>query len=535
MGKRYPLRGAALGTGLCLGASLGMAGAHAADFTVTSTQDDGGGGETTLREALQSAQDNDNPGTVDRILFESGLSGTITLEVSQLPTIDEPLSILGPGAGTLAVSGGDSYRIFYPSAPTGTDVTIAGLTLTGGRSGNVPGGAIRKRFADLTIRDAVISDNATTGVGGTGAGIFSLMGSLTIESSTVSGNTTAAADTHGAGIYTREGSTTIERSTISGNTMAGDDGHGAGVHAYYGPLTVRDSTISGNHATGGGVPKGGGILSYGDALTIERSTISGNSVGGAGFGGGVFSFGGTVSITSTTITGNSSGYAGGGVTTSGSSPSPLLSNTIVANSTAPTDPDLRSSLDTFRLAFSLVEDPGGASLVQAVPGSNLLGVDPALGPLAANGAPTRTHALAATSPAVDKGSASGPDQRGRPRPVDVLTVSNGTAPGANGADIGAFELGYTPPRCAGRPATMLAGGGLARGTPGADVIVGSRKRDVIRGRGGRDVICGRGGRDKLIGGKGRDKLLGGKGRDILRGGPGRDKLKGGPGRDRQIQ
>ena len=38
-----------------------------------------------------------------------------------------------------------------------------------------------------------------------------------------------------------------------------------------------------------------------------------------------------------------------------------------------------------------------------MPGSNLLGVDPQLGPLGDNGGPTQTMAIAATSPAVNKG------------------------------------------------------------------------------------------------------------------------------------
>ncbi len=81
-----------------------------------------------------------------------------------------------------------------------------------------------------------------------------------------------------------------------------------------------------------------------------------------------------------------------------------------------------------------------------MPGSNLLGVDPQLGPLGDNGGPTQTMAIAATSPAVNKGAGVlTTDQRGQPRPVAYPGVPFSAAAGANGADIGAFELQAPPP------------------------------------------------------------------------------------------
>src|SRR5205823_2583386 len=63
------------------------------------------------------------------------------------------------------------------------------------------------------------------------------------------------------------------------------------------------------------------------------------------------------------------------------------------------------------------------------PTGNLIGVDPKLAPLASNGGPTQTHALLATSPAIDAGdiSCASTDQRGLSR--------QGTC------DMGAFEFG----------------------------------------------------------------------------------------------
>jgi uncharacterized delta-60 repeat protein len=121
----------------------------------------------------------------------------------------------------------------------------------------------------------------------------------------------------------------------------------------------------------------------------------------------------------------------------------------------------------------------------------------------------------------------------------------GTDPGSDG----------TPPRCAGRLATIVGtpAADRLRGTSRRDVIVSLGGRDVIRSLSGNDIVCagsgndtvfgGRGndrlgggsGNDRLLGESGRDRLVGESGRDRLRGGPGRDRLLGGPGRDAQRQ
>ena len=68
--------------------------------------------------------------------------------------------------------------------------------------------------------------------------------------------------------------------------------------------------------------------------------------------------------------------------------------------------------------------------------------DPLLGPLQDNGGPTPTMAPAAASPAIDHGAAFGlmTDQRGVERPIDLPSIPNATAVGADSSDIGAFEL-----------------------------------------------------------------------------------------------
>ena len=428
------------------------------------------------------------------------------------------------------------------------------------------GGAILISNGDVTVQNAVLSGNEASNFGG---GIFAPNGTLAITDTTISDGSAG----FGGGVYVDNGTLSITNSTISGNTATGS-GSGGGIYAYPGggAITIASSTIRGNDAaTGAGFfsqersapvnitgseiydntasSRGGGIfmnVETGGPLNVSNTTISGNQAT-ASIAGGVDiqeeSATARATFTGSTIAGNTSPTDGGGINTFEAPGGPfadtLLGNTIVADNTAPVNPDIRGGYDA---AFSLIENPDGELINETVAGSNITAQDPGLAGLAGNGGLTRTHAIPQTSPAVDAGSDFGltSDQRGESRPSDFLEIPNSTAAGADGSDIGAFEL-QAPPipggrRCAGREATIEAKPGKRTvGTNGPDVIAGTGKRDRINGRGGRDVICGLAGRDVLRGGGGKDRLLGGKGRDRLIGGAGRDVLRGGPGRDTQLQ
>jgi hypothetical protein len=516
--RRRKRRRLAAGAGLGIGAALGAsATAEAADFTVSNLNDAGAG---SLRQAILDS--NTAPGA-DRVLFQSGLTGTITLTGGQI-TIDGSLEILGPGSGQLTVSGNGTSRIFYsyPSAPQ--NVTISGLTLMNGVA--LTGGAIRTALVNLTLSNAVVTGNQTSGVGGNGAaGVYTEYGSLAIQGSTISGNT--AATGRGGAIRTYRTPTSIQNSTISGNKATEANAFGGGVYTFRDSLTVVGSTISGNTST----DDGGGIHGYRTSITIERSTISGNTAGSAGNGdgGGIYAFSDPLVIRDSTIAGNAAGRQGGGIDTFAVTPDPTLQNTIVADNTAPSGPDLLGdSGDVFPASFSLIENPSGVTVTG---GPNITGQDPKLGPLADNGGPTLTQALLAGSPALDKGSATGADQRGAPRPFDLTGIL--LAPGGNSADIGSYEQVL----CAGRLVNRIgtAGKNTLVGTPGADGILGLGGKDKLTGLAGKDSLCGGSGPDKLKGGGGNDKLLGQAGNDILIGGKGKDKLRGGKGKDKQKQ
>jgi Ca2+-binding RTX toxin-like protein len=251
-----------------------------------------------------------------------------------------------------------------------------------------------------------------------------------------------------------------------------------------------------------------------------------------------------MSIESATIAGNVAGTAGGGI--SSFNTGPRLANTIVADNTAPTSPELyTAAADTFNAASSLIENPSGATIAGS---PNIIGQDPKLGPLADNGGPTQTQALSEGSPAIDQGLASGTDQRGAPRPFDFAQIA---LAGSNQADIGAYErvlcggvlvnkigtaANDTITGTSGPDGILgLGGADLLKGLAGNDGLCGGDGKDKLKGGAGKDKLLGENGKDKLKGGKGNDTLKGGKGADTLIGGKGKDKLKGGPGKDKQQQ
>lgn len=96
--------------------------------------------------------------------------------------------------------------------------------------------------------------------------------------------------------------------------------------------------------------------------------------------------------------------------------------------------------------------------------------------------------------------------------------------------------------CAGKLETLIRTvGNTIYGTPGDDVIVGSKGVDRIEGLGGNDIICALAGSDIVNGGPGNDRLFSGSGDDAMHGGAGDDllvgengknTLNGGPGNDR---
>ena len=440
--SKAQVRRIAAAAGLGAGASLAWTGAaQAADYTVGTTTDNGlsvldcataTNTDCTLRNAIADA--NANSGVSDSIAFRSGLSGTITLG-ADLPTITDPVTIQGPGAGAITIDGADAHRIFdlNPDTP-GDPVSISGLTLTGGDpTGSTvdsdSGGAILNETADLSLSDSVLTGNTSSRLG---SAIYSGFG-----------------DTPTTGHLAQ---LRLTRSTITGNTTpVSSGGWGGTVYFNYGGGGIYDSTVSGNHTPDAGA--GVSIFRMQAPVKIENSTIASNHIAGgatSGYGGGIYIHRNDAGITisNSTVVGNS-GLFGGGIEDEGpdNDPAPVLQNTIVSGNSASNGPDIfNRNATSFDSAFSLFGNTAGGNVNSPIGASNLFAVDPKLGPLQNNGGPTQTMALLAGSPAIDKGSRFGlnADQRALTRPVDLPDYTNSTAAGADGSDIGAVELQTSP-------------------------------------------------------------------------------------------
>ena len=81
----------------------------------------------------------------------------------------------------------DNTRVLNFSAATG-DLTLAGLTLTGGRTTGFDlegGGILFDSDGTLTLTGSTVSGNSTAGNGADGGGIQTFSGAVTLASSTI--------------------------------------------------------------------------------------------------------------------------------------------------------------------------------------------------------------------------------------------------------------------------------------------------------------------------------------------------------------
>ncbi|MGD9126108.1 MAG: choice-of-anchor Q domain-containing protein, partial [Planctomycetia bacterium] len=137
-------------------------------------------GQITLREAIYYA-DPATPGTT--ITFDPLLdAATITLSGSSL-LIDKSLTIDASSLTSLTIDAVGQSRVITVVGSQESEVTLSGLTITGGASGS--GGGIYSSGGNLTIVDSTVTGNTTTILAG---GIYS-NGNLTIVNSAITDNT----------------------------------------------------------------------------------------------------------------------------------------------------------------------------------------------------------------------------------------------------------------------------------------------------------------------------------------------------------
>ena len=272
---------------------------------------------------------------------------------------------------------------------------LTGLTLKGGdpgAAGGSDGGGIYNEAIFLTLVDVVVRDNDAA----FGGGIHHRGSFLTIKRSTIRGNNAG----EGGGIHTisQDGGgpeSDIYESTISGNLANKGGGilaDGAPVFGASDPdLQVVNSTIAGNETSA----EGGGVMSdNGASVDIRNSTIAynvaDNDNAGGGVGGGIRQFNGTLGIDDSIVAANDVG-------SSGSNPDCAVLTGIFGEGSVTTAPP--------------------ADCTGLAPGPNLFVGSALIGPLAANGGPTRTIALNTTSPALGfANDCPETDQRGEDRP-----------------------------------------------------------------------------------------------------------------------
>ncbi len=434
---------------------------------VTNTHDSGAG---SLRAAVTGAA------AGDKILFDipaidPGYNAStnfftiiLTSGAIAIPELLD-LTISGPSAANIAISGNHSTRVFGISS--GAKVEISNVAIIDGvargadgdqffPAGSGLGGGILNN-GRLTLINCSITGNSAIGgnagmnqdpfgnwggfgVGGgicNGGSFFSSNATLLMFDCTVANNSAIAGLASDAGFG-------------GGN---GGQGQGGGIFGDSAArMTLINCTVTANSATGGpgagsalssgtgGDSLGGGILSFG-SLTCEYTTIASN-VASAGQGGSnSASFGGTG--------GNA---RGGGVASGGFfqdiaifRASIIAANNVHAGApgtgSQPGDPGVEEgpdiSGDVSSQGHNLVGRSDGsigftsADLIGGT--TNATKLDPLLAPLDSNGGPTETLSLQAGSPAIDAGDFTAPvrDQRNFVR--------------AGVPDIGAYEHRGTQP------------------------------------------------------------------------------------------
>jgi predicted outer membrane repeat protein len=263
-------------------------------FTVLNLADSGPG---SLRAAIDVA--NANPGA-DIVRFAPALKGTITFTTGEL-SITDAVTIDGPGAARIAVSGDDASRVFHVTSP---DVTMGGLTITHGLADH--GGGIWVEFgAELTVAHAAFTHNEVMGGLPLGGGIYS-SGELVVSASTFSNNVAL----FGGGISVDGPVATITHCTFTDNQATSS---GGAIDSFGTPLVIAQCTFTGNHAD----EVGGAIDCFlfldPQDIAFSNSTFDDND---ARFGGAICGFDErNMSITNCAFTRNravSPGFAEGG-------------------------------------------------------------------------------------------------------------------------------------------------------------------------------------------------------------------------------
>jgi len=444
--------------------------------------------DTDVAGTLRNAMENIGSTPDSTIAFAIPGSGQHVISLTApLPLVTGPMTIDGTtqATGTIAVSGSNQFPVFQSS---GGVLTINDLTMENGYSAGNGGGIENAQGSVLYLNDCIILNNSAAGSGG---GIDNRQSSSAIlERCTITGNT---AGVNGGGVESGPSAATfLTNCTVEGNTAAGNGG-GIDNNGFFNvpitsvtssgtPLTLTVTTGSPDGLAPGSVVfitvVNNGTSSINAVYTVLTTpstttfTVAATAASDYVSGGVVNAeLNGSVYLTDSTVAGNSA-TQGGGLYNNNSA---QLWDSIVADNPAPpsaSTANIPTAVDLYstngithaitNFKYSLVGTTNLTPATLAL-GHTLLGVDPLLGPLMANGGLTPTMALAPGSPAIGAGLALGDpsqsyfdprlrqyvtppiktDQRGLPRPY-----GSGAA-----VDIGAYQ---TQPQATTAPVTPVA-------------------------------------------------------------------------------
>jgi hypothetical protein len=305
--------------------------------------------------------------------------------------------------GALALAGGTAHLL---RLKFGANAAQGGNAVRFGGVGEAFGGAIYNAGTLTLSQSALEGNNARAGAGGAGRG---------------------PASGWGGGIF-NDGTMVLIQSTIASNSVRGSHGYCVG----------NPNGSSGTPAFGGGLSSVAGSVGWITNCTFtENQTIGGapcslGASSGGAYGGGIYSEGAALFLQNSTVAKNLAtnipdSYLGGpiaGANIANTNGTVHLRGSLVATTT--TNGNVWGSVSDD--GYNMSSD-GSANFLS---GTSFNFTDPKLLPLANNGGPTTTLALAPDSPAIDWMPAvdlPSTDQRGFARPF-----------GAN-ADLGAFEAG----------------------------------------------------------------------------------------------
>lgn len=387
--------------------------------------------------------------------------GAVYLKFGSLNMADSSMT------GNSAVAGNSGFGGEGGEGGESVGGAIAAQGTRGGISpdaGDAVGGAISVELANATVTRSSVTGNLVQGGTGRsggegGAGGEGVAGAA---GGALGGDGSDGGFAHGGGIRTQAGVLTLVETTVALNAAMGGNGGTGGAGGDAGdPMGGGSAADGGQGGIGGdgGDGQGGGVYVSGSNLTVTNSTVSSNSSGqglgaaggkegkgtpagadgaagmigehGKNQGGGLWAAAQGSLLTNSTITLNqSSSGEGSGVYTDG--PALQLHNVLIGANLGNLDYDGNMIASS---SFNIIGD--GSQVIGVADGdnSNQFGstgnvLNLGLLPLADNGGPTKTHALLASSPAIDAGDrdwAPATDQRGEVRSLD------------HPVDVGSFE------------------------------------------------------------------------------------------------